>query len=58
MNKTANTLINKKNKTQLMKAIAGKSTEDKWKEKFFSVLRSQDMFGKHVVFTYKGRKTY
>lgn len=34
------------------------SKKDRCAHRFTSILRSQDVFGEHVEFTYKGKSTY
>ncbi|TNV84028.1 hypothetical protein FGO68_gene14121 [Halteria grandinella] len=52
-------LSEKKNKTALIKAISGGNKgNQKWFYKAKSMWRSQDLFGKEVQFTYKGKRAY
>ncbi|TNV83771.1 hypothetical protein FGO68_gene3547 [Halteria grandinella] len=46
-----------KHRTQLIQALST-SKQDKCTHKFTSILRSQDLFGEHVEFTYKGKRSY
>ncbi|TNV85024.1 hypothetical protein FGO68_gene16794 [Halteria grandinella] len=52
------TLIQKKNRTQLIKALAQTTAKDKCSHSFLGLIRSQDVFGQKVEFTYKGHRHY
>ena len=57
MFKSAPTLIKKKNKTELVKALATKKSEKRF-SKIRSWWLSLDSFGQKVEFTFKGKRTY
>lgn len=54
------TLSNKRNKTQLMKAIVsqGKNSDQRCRRTFQHSIRGQDIFGEHVQFTFKGKRSF
>lgn len=51
-------MIQKKNRTQLIKALAQTTAKDKCSHNFIGLIRSQDVFGQKVEFTYKGHRHY
>ncbi len=51
-------LTGKKNKTDLVRALASNQARDKWYVKFKNCWRSRDVFGERVEFTFKGKRSY
>ena len=52
-------LSHKKNQTELVKALATtEENKNKCGGRFLHFVRSQDVFGEKVQFTFKGKKTY
>jgi hypothetical protein len=50
-------LGDKKNRTGLVKAIAS-AKQERCAQKFFGMMREQDVFGEKVQLTFKGKKSY
>ena len=50
-------LSDKKNKTELVQALSA-TNNNRFKNKMVGWLRTQDMFGKRVQFTFKGKSSY
>ena len=51
-------LTGKKNRTDLVKALASNNQKDKCSMKMKNYWRSLDVFGEKVEFTFKGKRTY
>ncbi|TNV84899.1 hypothetical protein FGO68_gene5340 [Halteria grandinella] len=51
-------LTGKKNRTDLVKALANNNRQDKCSLKMKNYWRSLDVFGEKVEFTFKGKRTY